>query len=41
MISYPYKNTFHFHFLGIQFVKSSFIAALHICFRLSDTQTYT
>lgn len=39
--SYHYKNTFHFHFLDIQFVQFSFIASLHICFRLADTQTYT
>lgn len=39
--SYLYKNTFHFHFLGINFVQFSFIASLHICFRLFDTQTYT
>jgi hypothetical protein len=36
-----YKNTFHFHFLGIHFVQFSFIASLHICFRLFDTLTYT
>lgn len=39
--SYHYKNTFYFHFLDIQFVQFSFIASLHICFRLTDTQTYT